>query len=237
MDRIALKQSPHELAPPNSLFARLREACAEEWRAYCEHAFLHRLAEGTLEEACFRHYLGQDYLFLVHLARAYALAVYKSDRLADMRQAGATMQAILDQEMRLHVEFCAGWALSEEEMAALPEATATLAYTRYLLERGMAGDVLDLHAALAPCVVGYGEIGLRLASDPATRLEGNPYRAWIETYAGDEYQKVARAEVVQLDRLWAARGSEERFADLAETFRQATRLEAQFWEMGLRRAT
>ncbi|MEE8549210.1 MAG: thiaminase II, partial [Alphaproteobacteria bacterium] len=56
-----------------SLFARLKAACADDWQAYAGHAFVKRLADGTLPEACFRHYLGQDYLFLIHLARAYAL--------------------------------------------------------------------------------------------------------------------------------------------------------------------
>ena len=31
-------------------------------------------------------------------------------------------------------------------------------------ERGLAGALLDLHVALAPCVIGYGEIGVRLAA-------------------------------------------------------------------------
>ncbi len=53
-----------------SLFARLKAACADDWQAYAGHAFVKRLADGTLPEACFRHYLGQDYLFLIHLARA-----------------------------------------------------------------------------------------------------------------------------------------------------------------------
>jgi thiaminase/transcriptional activator TenA len=37
----------------------------------------------------FRHYLVQDYLFLMEFARAYALSVYKSPKLADMREAAA----------------------------------------------------------------------------------------------------------------------------------------------------
>ena len=39
------------------------------------------------------------------------------------------------------------------------EALGNLAYTRYVLEAGFSGDFLDLMAALAPCVLGYGEIG------------------------------------------------------------------------------
>ncbi|MFQ5971699.1 MAG: thiaminase II [Alphaproteobacteria bacterium] len=224
---------PSELAPPESLFARLREAAGATWRRYVEHDFVRGLATASLPEPSFRHYLGQDYLFLVHLARAYALAAYKADGLREMRDAAAGMSAILDVEMGLHVKYCAGWGLDEEGMAALPEASATLAYTRYVLEAGQRGDLLDLYTALAPCVVGYAEIGARLAGDPETVRAGNPYAEWIETYAGEEYQTVARDHVAALDRLWRARAGGGRFDVLARTFTQATRLEIDFWQMGL----
>ena len=162
------------------LFAELRAACADQWRAYVEHDFVRGLAEGLLPAAAFRRYLTQDYLFLIHFARAYGLAVYKSDDLADMRSASRTLAGILDVEMGLHVAYCAEWGLSEADMAKAPEARETVAYTRYVLDRGQAGDVLDLWVALAPCVIGYGEIGQRLIRDPAARRNANPYRAWIE---------------------------------------------------------
>ena len=219
-----------------ALFARLRAASGDAWRAYVDHEFVARLADGSLPEACFRHYLGQDYLFLIHFARAYGLAVYKADTLADMRAAAGGLSAILDTEMALHVEYCHGWGLDEAAMAALPEATSTMAYTRYVLEAGMQGDLLDLEVALAPCILGYGEIGARLAADPETKRDGNPYGAWVDMYAGAEYQDIARAHAAALDRLWTARAGEGRFAGLTRTFGQATRLEAAFWQMGLDRA-
>lgn len=215
-----------------SLFGRLRGACRDEWQAYVGHAFVRKLGDGSLPEECFRHYLGQDYLFLIHFARAYGLAVYKSDTLDDMRQAAAGMAAILD-EMGIHVKYCHEWGIPQEEMLALPEATATVAYTRFVLDKGVAGDLLDLHVALSPCIVGYAEIANLLRVDPATRLEGNPYRSWIELYAGDDYQAVARRQVAQLDDLIGRRGGPGRLESLIEVFRTAVKLETAFWEMGL----
>ena len=223
---------------PDSLFDRLKASCLETWDAYVGHDFLAQLASGALPEACFRHYLGQDYLFLIHFSRAYGLAAFKSDGLDDLRQAAATLDALINGEMRLHVGYCARWGLSEAEMAALPEAEANLAYTRFVLETGLSGDLLDLLVALAPCVVGYGEIGARLLGDPATRLDGNPYRDWIEMYGGGEYREVVDGALVQLDRVAAQRiGSDieasGRWPSLRATFRTATRLEVGFWDMGL----
>lgn len=217
----------------DGLFARLRDACADEWHAYTRHDFVRQLADGSLPEACFRHFLIQDYRFLIHFARAYALAAYKSDRLEDIRSASRSVSAIVDTETSLHIDYCKGWGLSEDALEAAPEARATMAYTRYVLEKGMSGDLLDLHVALAPCVVGYGEIADDLKADPSTVTENNPYGDWIDMYAGADYQAIADAEIELLDRLSSQRGGAERFDDLARTFSQATRLEADFWEMGL----
>lgn len=215
------------------LFPKLRSAGADAWSHYVNHAFVAQIAAGSLREAAFRHYLGQDYLFLIHFARAYALAAYKADTLSEIRDAAAGMSAIVDTEMALHVAYCANWGLDEPAMEALPEDSATMAYTRYVLEKGGQGDLLDLYVALAPCVIGYGEIGARLAEDPGTKRDGNPYLSWIEMYAGEEYQNVAKAHGAALDRLWQSRAGGQRLSALSRTFAQATRLEIDFWQMGL----
>lgn len=217
---------------PVELFDRLKSACPHEWQCYVDHEFVRALADGSLPEACFRHYLTQDYLFLVHFARAYGLAVFKAETLADLHHAASGLSAMIGQEMDLHLAYCRQWGLDEAEMAAAPEADATMAYTRYVLERGLAGDLLDLYVALAPCIVGYAEIGRRLHEPAETAFEDSPYGEWIATYASAEYQEVASAHKAQMGHLMARRGGEGRMSSLRTTFRQATRLEAAFWDMG-----
>ena len=121
-------------------------------------------------------------------------------------------------------------------MAAEPEARETIAYTRFVLDRGLAGDRLDLEVALAPCMVGYAEIAAERLADPATRLDGNRYREWLEMYAGPEYQSLARDCAAALDEQFARRGGEGRLPALAASFTTATWLEADFWQMGLNAA-
>ena len=166
-----------------SFFERLKAEASAEWRAYTEHPFTNGMADGSLPEAAFRHYLVQDYLFLIEFARAYALSVYKSPNLADMREGAAGLSAILDVEMDLHVKLCAGWGLSPRDLEQAPPAAEMLAYTRYVLDAGMRGDLLALKVALAPCVIGYAEIATRLAARPQARAATNPYRVWIAEYA------------------------------------------------------
>ena len=216
-----------------ALFSRLKTVNEDVWTAYTAHDFVKAIQAGTLPEAAFAHYLKQDYLFLIHFARAYALAAYKSDNLADLRTAAETVTGLINMEMKLHVDYCKGWGLSEEDMQAEEEAPENMAYTRYVLEKGHAGDVLDLYVALAPCVVGYGEIGRRLIQSPDTIKDGNPYLPWIEMYASDDYQQVAQGAIEQLDTLAKSRFTEARFGSLSKVFREATRLEVGFWQMGL----
>src|SRR6266849_3542058 len=211
------------------LFQRLRAAAGAIWPAYTRHEFVLRLARGDLPEAAFRRYLLQDYLFLLHFARAWGLAIYKSENLTEMRRAQSLVAATLETEIGLHIEYCRGWGLSEAAMAQQPEALETIAYTRFVLDRGLAGDRLDLEVALAPCVVGYAEIAAERMAHSATRHDGNPYREWLDMYAGAEYQSLAREAAAALDEQFERRGGEGRFTALAASFATATRLEADVW--------
>lgn len=210
-------------------------AAAPEWEAYTRHAFVEGLGTGRLPRAAFLHYLVQDYVFLVHFARAWALAVVKAESLAEMRTAAATVDALVNHEMRLHVETCAKAGISEEALFAAEEAPENLAYTRYVIDAGVSGDFLDLMAALAPCVLGYGEIGARLKREAAS----DAYADWIGTYAGDAYQAVCAEVGALIDaaaaaRLGAAPEASPRWPALCRRFATATRLEVGFWDMGLR---
>lgn len=225
------------LIEPESVAGRLVAGAGGLWRDYTRHPFVEALARGELAQKRFRFYLVQDYLFLVHFARAWALAAFKAEDIATIRECAGTVHALIDEEMRLHIDYCAGFGLDEAAMAATPEHPANIAYTRFVMERGLSGDILDLLVALAPCVFGYGEIGARLPEDPTTLREANPYQGWIDTYSGADYRGVVASCSAQLDRVAKARlGAEPttspRWPGLQASFDQATRLEIGFWQMG-----
>lgn len=216
----------------NTFYGALRRDCGEAWEAYTDHSFVRQLAAGTLPKDEFLAWMVQDYLYLVHYARAYALLVYKSNTLEEMRSAAEIVFGLLNNEMSLHRRELTEAGLSEADIDGTPETLETLAYSRYLLDRGVAGDVLDLMVTLSACLAGYGEIGRRIVADPATKLDGNPYRAWIETYAGEEYGALVREGLERLDNASRRYGGEARYPRLLEQFRQAVRLEAEFWNAG-----
>ena len=206
----------------HGLFGRLRAETAADWQHYVNHPFVQQLGAGTLPHAAFRRYLTQDYLFLVHFARAYALLVTKFHTLPEIRAAAGSLNNIVA-ELPLHVGYCAGWGLNETQMEREPEATETINYTRYVLDIGHSGDALELLAALLPCVAGYAEVGLRLLADPATVLEGNPYASSMQNYSDQGYPDGVKAAVEQHAAVAQQRGADARFDRLRETFTTATR--------------
>ena len=216
----------------SGLFGKLRKHAGATWVNYTHHPFLEQLANGTLPEVCFRRFLTQDYLFLIHFSRAYALLAAKSVRLNDIKDALAGLKSITE-EMPLHVGYCAKWGISEKDLENEIEATQTIAYTRFVLDIGQIGDRLDLMAALMPCVAGYAEIGMRLASSKNTVFDGNPYAEWIKNYESEEYYQGVQASIHMLNRLGGEDDSVTRFERLADIFTTATRLEIEFWQMAL----
>jgi thiaminase/transcriptional activator TenA len=212
-------------------FGLWRQA-SPSWHAYTHHAFVEGLGDGSLPREAYLRYLVQDYVFLVHFARAWALAVVKSETLNEMRIAAATVDGLVNTEMQLHVRTCAAAGLKETDLFAATEHPANLAYTRYVLDAGHSGDLADLLSALAPCVLGYGEIGARL------RGAGRHYGDWIETYAGEPYQQICRDVGALIDaaverRIGADFEAAPRWPRLCARFETAVALEVGFWQMGL----
>jgi thiaminase/transcriptional activator TenA len=215
-------------------FALWRAGAAGPWHDYTHHAFVEGLRDGTLPRKAFLHYLIQDYVFLVHFSRAWSLAVVKSETLEEMRVCAGTVDALVNHEMSLHVKTCAAEGIDEETLFSAAEDFENLAYTRYVMDAGMQGDFLDMMAALAPCVMGYAEIGVRLAESKAT---DTPYAEWITTYADPEYQDVCAKVGAMIDGAVARRvgdlSASPRAQVLQNRFTMATQLEVSFWQMGL----
>lgn len=217
------------------LFAALRADCRPEWKAYTRHRFVAALGDGSLPRPCYLHYLRQDYLFLIHFARAWSFAAAKAERIGEIRHAAATVHGLVHDEMKLHVETCAAEGIDRETLLATEEGPATLAYTRFVIDVGFSGDLLDLLAALMPCVLGYGEIGATLAPNHDKEA---PYADWIATYGSDGYQSLcgdaaAFFESVAARRIGPGFRESPRWPDLLAIFRTACRLEADFWGAGL----
>ena len=210
-------------------YQTLRNNCPT-WDAYIGHDFVNQLAAGTLAPDSFRHYLVQDYLYLIHYTRVMALSVYKSDTLAQMRVGQAGINAMLDLEIGMYLDFCQQWGIALEEVENAPESPATIAYSRYILDAAMSGSLAELYAAIAPCLLGYGEIGKRIKEQGF--VAGNPYQPWIDVFASDEFQTITAQNEAHINKLLtdASATQADKFQHL---FNTASRMEVSFWQQAL----
>ncbi|CAI7667732.1 unnamed protein product [Penicillium pancosmium] len=201
------------------------------WQKFTHHEFVEGLGQGTLPLDRFKEYLVQDYLYLVQFARSNALASYKAKTM-DSIAASAQIVLHIQREMALHLDYCASFGLSKEEIEAHSETIACTAYSRYILDVGQSEDWLALQMALAPCLIGYGAIARRLHSEDGTLRKGNQYWKWIENYVAEDYTEAVRLGSELLEK-HMQKVSPSRMEELIQIFMRATELEIRFWDMGL----
>ena len=169
---------------------------ATAWRdAVLTHPFVCGLGDGSLPPERYRLYLRQDYVFLREYARVLALAVAAAQDPEDMAALTALLHATLHGEMDLHRAAAAEQGIGAAALERCGPAPFTFTYTSHLLAVARGGTLGEIVAALLPCQWGYAEIGTALAR------RGRPpvpaYAAWVEAYAGAEYQATARWVVDQ----------------------------------------
>lgn len=167
----------------------LRADATPIWEAQLAHPFVRGIGDGTLAAEPFRHFVRQDYLYLVEYARLFALAAARAPSLALMERFAELARATLADEMGLHRSFAAEWGISAEELEAERPTATTRGYTDFLLRTAALGDVAELVAALLPCMWGYSEVGRALAA--AGKPEHELYARWIDVYADEEFARLA----------------------------------------------
>ncbi|KAJ3334367.1 hypothetical protein HDU76_000060 [Blyttiomyces sp. JEL0837] len=209
----------YQISGPGGFVAMLKLSCRKEWDEYVNHPFVKGIQDGTLPVES-------------HYARVYALASFKEHDMTSITRA-AEIVTYIGQESKMHVKFCEKYNVTYQQLLETKEASPNLAYTRYVLEKGLSGDRLDLRVAVAPCLLGYGEIGRRLFEDPNTVKEGNPYYDWILNYSSESFQEAVREGEELMEKLaeeLVPTGNTLRMKQLCDIFRQATVLEYNFWE-------
>ncbi len=202
-------------------------------QAILSHPFITGVGDGSLPVEIFKHYVKQDYVYLIDYARVLALASAKSPDLETMGWFAGLLDETLNTEMELHRRYCAEFGVTRQELDATKPAPTTIAYTSFLLRVAYQGTFPELVASLLPCQWGYWEIGTHLAA--LGEPENAPlYAQWIRMYASPEF-----AELAQAIRSLANRVAEEPAKDqiaartiaMEEAYLTSLRFELGFWDM------
>ena len=194
------------------------------------HPFVTGIGDGTLDVARFKHYISQDYAYLIDYGRALALCSARADDLETMSWFAKLLDETLNVEMDLHRGYCAEFGITAEELAATVAAPTTVAYTSFLLKVAYQGSFAELVAALLPCQWGYWEIGKYLA-ERGLPANAPLYAKWIEMYSNPEFAQLAGETRDLADRLGERAGPAE-LAAMGDAYVTCLRLERKFWDMG-----
>lgn len=194
------------------------------------------LADGSLSQERFQFYLVQDARYLVGFARALAVASARAEHPDDVAFFAHAANDAIVTERALHAEYFDRFGLTEADVAAVPTSPTGLAYTSYLLATAQSGSYEELIAALLPCFAVYHEVGTAILAeqnDTGQNGTGNPYRAWIDTYADEEFGEAVRScrEAVNTA---AGRAGESTRARMHTALVTATEYEWMFWDSAYR---
>jgi thiaminase/transcriptional activator TenA len=219
---------------PDRFTDQLRGLADPIWRAQREHPFVRGIGAGTLELERFKHWVRQDYLFLIEYCRLFGLAAARAPDLETLIRFADLLQATARDEMSLHRDYAREFGIDQAELERERLGPTTRAYTDFLLRVAATGDFAELAAALLPCMWGFSELGQALAREG---LPAEPrYRKWIEMYADPEFARLAEWCRGLVDRL--AEGAPEPVRQrLTEAFLTSSRYEHQFWEASWRLET
>ncbi|GJD29154.1 Aminopyrimidine aminohydrolase [Methylobacterium adhaesivum] len=190
------------------------------------------LAAGTLSRPRFTHYIVQDAHYLIGFGRALALAAAKAphpDRIVQFARAAETAIVV---ERALHGGFFRDYGIAPETFSATPLSPPCDHYVSYLLATAYGEPYEVVLGALLPCFWIYAEVGRDIFSRAGA---DNPYRAWIDTYAGEEFGEAVAAMIAATDEA-AAGASPAVVARMHHAYAQATRLEWLFWDGAYREA-
>jgi thiaminase/transcriptional activator TenA len=212
---------------------RLWASTAPTYAAILAHPFLRGLTSGSLPIESFTFYLAQDAHYLTDYTRALMIVGAKAPTHGDSGMLARHAADAVTVELALHESLLTSLGFSAADLAQIPIAPTTRAYTSYLLAVAHGGTFAEGLAAVLPCYWIYEAVGRALAA------AGSPdprYQRWIEAY-GDEAFAATVTEVLELtDRVGAGLSPLEA-ARAGAHFEQTARYEWMFWDSAWRQET
>lgn len=199
------------------------------WNSYLEHPFVKSIGDGTLDQDKFRHYMRQDYVYLVEYSRIFAIGAAKANDLNTMTQFANLLHGTMNYEMDLHRKYAAKFGITNEELEATEPGATMTAYTSYMLNKAQLGGVENATAAVLACAWSYNFIGKELAKISGAK-DHEFYGNWVRMYASPEFTKIADDCIALIDRLTENKPESE-LKELEDIVVKTSYFEYMFWDM------
>jgi thiaminase (transcriptional activator TenA) len=218
----------------------MAEFCEEAWehtagllKAIHDLPFNVQLAEGSLNRERFCFYIEQDAIYLGQFSRVLNIAAAKAPDMTTLQNFAQFSLGAVAVEQALHEHYLRQFALDPTTTARAEPAPDCFAYTSFLFATAYHEPFEVLIAALLPCFRVYWDVGLAIASRAAL---DNPYRAWIDTYADQNFGQAVQSLVEIVDDA-AADASRAIRKRMLAAYSRATQYEYLFWDGAYDRRT
>ena len=187
------------------------------------HPFVKELADGTLPKEKFATYLAQDRIYLANYGQEMRdLASMLPDGPMQDLSRKFTQESI-DSENALH-EQLGEMGFDSIDTEPLAGTTGYMRHTSGIIAEK---DLAVSMAAMLPCMWIYNEVGKYILD--IAKLEGNPYRAWIECYTSQMMDEGAECSVRLTDEL-AEEATPQKRESMTSAFVESVRFELKFWD-------
>ncbi|MEH6679345.1 MAG: thiaminase II [Sediminicola sp.] len=194
-----------------------------------EMPFIRELGNGTLALERFKFYMAQDSGYLEHFGRALATIAARSPNIKDALEFIRFAEGAIVVENALHASYFKTYGIMPDEIVLQP---ACHHYVHYLRSTATMDPIAVAMAAVLPCFWIYKKVGDHILS--VQDAIDNPYKDWIDTYAGEEFGKSVARAIAICDRI-AEMETVKCRRDMTRAFITSSRLEFQFWDAAYNR--
>lgn len=212
-----------------SFIREVTEETLPMWESSLSLPFVTGLADGTLEEELFKGYIIQDSIYLREYAKVFAMAIFKSERMTQMKEFYQILGFIKDTENVTRVKYLQKWGLDENQVDQMKPRKETLDYTEFMIEISKTEGIPEILMATLPCMFSYVYIGLELVKR-YPNIKKSPYWDMIEEYVSPFCIESCNHWGVFSETLFAPLDG-ARKTKLKGIFQEASRHEYLFWKM------
>lgn len=187
------------------------------------HPFINELIDGTLDAKNFGFYIQQDTLYL----GTYGRILSDIAKQLDNPEYSSTFFSFADDsvyvEQSMHDVYKDILELSDSEVKS---PTCTL-YTSYLDSCFYTKPLAVAVSSVLPCFWIYLKVGEYIVAN--RNDDENPYQQWIDTYSGDEFEKMVDKAFAIADDL-ASKCDEKTIEEMTNAFILTSKMEYMFWD-------
>lgn len=198
------------------------------YKKILEMPFNQELLNGILPVEKFKFYMAQDAYYLGEFGKALSTISGRMDKMEHVLDFSQFAAGAIVVERALHESYFKTLGIPDN----IEPSPSCLLYTNYLLKEAKYGDVAVAVAAVLPCFWIYKKVGDHIF-EQQSEVQNNPYKNWIDTYAGEEFAASVHKAIAITDEL-AEHSSSSTQETMFKAFEMASRLEWMFWDSAYR---